>query len=50
MVYYGVVSKGCQRCRQRKVKARYIPNPSIRPDNNDPTNCSISGTCESQDV
>lgn len=25
MVYYGVLSKGCQRCRQRKVKVTHHP-------------------------
>ncbi|KAF4892029.1 hypothetical protein CGCF415_v001707 [Colletotrichum fructicola] len=29
MVYYGALSKGCQRCRKRKVKACAILNPTI---------------------
>lgn len=29
MVYYGALSKGCQRCRQRKIKACAFPNQFI---------------------
>jgi hypothetical protein len=28
MVYYGILSKGCQRCRQRKVKVIFCISPS----------------------
>lgn len=30
MVYYGALSKGCERCRRRKIKVRFIsPNPAV---------------------